>query len=89
MTSIISKSEAAYISSALLATPTPTRADGRALLDYRSISVETGVAPAANGSGRAVIGTANDATEVIAAVRLDVEDVDDSADRPFGCSVTW
>lgn len=88
MTSIVSKSEAAYISSALLAIPVPTRADGRSLLDYRAISVETGVAPAANGSGRAVIGVVGtDATEVIAAVRLDVEDVEE--ERPFSCSVTW
>ncbi|KAG8841823.1 hypothetical protein FRB96_006777 [Tulasnella sp. 330] len=89
MTSI-SKSEAAYIAGALLATPTPTRADGRTLLDYRAISVETGVAPAANGSGRAVIGAVgNDATEIVAAVRLEVEDLSsEDGDKPFSCSVT-
>ncbi|KAG9024979.1 hypothetical protein FRB95_010826 [Tulasnella sp. JGI-2019a] len=87
----ISKSEAAYIAGALLATPTSTRADGRTLLDYRAISVETGVAPAANGSGRALIGAVgDDATEVIAAVRLDVEDINatDGETRPLSCSVT-
>lgn len=88
----VSKSEAAYIASALLASPTPIRADGRSLIDYRAISVETGVAPAANGSGRALIGSNDDATEVIIAVRLEVEEMNGSGragDQLLSCSVTW
>jgi len=66
---LISKSEASYIQSSLLATA-PLRGDGRSLLDYRPIAIETGVAPTSNGSSRAVVG----GTEVIVGIKLEVED---------------
>jgi exosome complex component RRP42 len=86
---LISKSEQSYICTSLLANP-PHRADGRSLLDTRSIVLSTGVAPLANGSARACIGE----SEVIAAVRLEVEDCRgvDSEGRDGGrivCSVVW
>ncbi|KAI0076679.1 ribosomal protein S5 domain 2-like protein [Panus rudis PR-1116 ss-1] len=74
----ISKSEKAYIQSSLKATP-PLRADGRSLYDFRTILLETGVAPLANGSARLNIGKSADegggGTEVLAATKLEVEDV--------------
>ncbi|KDQ58027.1 hypothetical protein JAAARDRAFT_177168 [Jaapia argillacea MUCL 33604] len=95
--STLSKSEASYIRTSLLSTP-PLRADGRALLDYRPIALETGIAPLANGSARINIGLkesssssrANKAgvgvggTEVIGAVKLEVEDVRDGSDGRDG-----
>ena len=68
----MSKSEQSYIKSSILARP-PQRADGRGLNGYRLIAVQVGgdVAPLANGSGRINVG----GTEVIAAVRLEVEDI--------------
>ncbi|KAH8113082.1 ribosomal protein S5 domain 2-like protein [Phellopilus nigrolimitatus] len=86
-----SKSEQAYIRSSLLATP-PLRPDGRALDDYRPIALETQVAPLANGSARVNIGGASlngvggrlPGTEVIAAVKLEVEDVVKGAGRTAG-----
>ena len=78
-TTSLSKSEKSYIQTAL-GDLSPIRADGRSLLDYRSIALETGVASLANGSARVNIGkTAGEesgsGTEVIAAVKLEVEDV--------------
>ncbi len=45
------------------------RYDGRGLLDFRSVSVEYGVAPTAEGSARVVIGD----TIVLAGVKLSIE----------------
>lgn len=92
----ISKSERAYIQTALHASP-PFRADGRGLSDYRTVLLETGVAPLANGSARINIGKApqegGGGTEVIAAVKLEVENVADSGEGQDGgrivCNVSW
>jgi exosome complex component RRP42 len=82
-----SKSEKSYIQSSLLSDP-PLRADGRGLLDYRSILVETGIVAQANGSARVNVG----GTEIVAACKLEVEDVEsiDGIDggRLF-CAVSW
>ncbi|RDB21882.1 Exosome complex component RRP42 [Hypsizygus marmoreus] len=76
----LSKAEKSYIQVGLLSSP-PSRSDGRSLLDYRSVALETGVAPLANGSARVNIGrNANQAgggTEVVAASKLEVESIDD------------
>ena len=76
----ISKAESSYIRTALHADP-PTRADGRALSDYRTVFLETGVAPLANGSARVNVGKnpqeGGGGTEVIAASKLEVEHVED------------
>ena len=95
MASLVSKSERAYIQSSLRTTP-PLRADGRSLPDYRTVLLETGVAPLANGSAKLNIGKmgreGGGGTEVLAAVKLEVEDVH-SGDGVDGgrvvCSVTW
>lgn len=90
---MISKSEQSYIQAAILSDP-PQRADGRGLLDYRAIALQVGgdVAPLANGSARANVG----GTEVVAAVKLDVESIghgeEDSMGRDGGrvaCAITW
>ncbi|KAH9939766.1 ribosomal protein S5 domain 2-like protein [Epithele typhae] len=93
-TSLLSKSERAYIQASLQASP-PLRADGRALLDFRTVLLETGVAPLANGSARLNIGKlpreGGGGTEVLAAVKLEVEDVQtgDGVDGGrVACSVT-
>ncbi|KAI8995228.1 ribosomal protein S5 domain 2-like protein [Trametes punicea] len=91
---LISKSESAYIQASLQATP-PLRADGRGLLDFRTVLLETGVAPLANGSARLNIGRmpheGGGGTELLAATKLEVEDVD-SGDGVDGgrvvCSVS-
>ncbi|KAJ7132904.1 ribosomal protein S5 domain 2-type protein [Mycena crocata] len=74
-----SKAEISYIQSGLLSDP-PLRADGRALHDFRTISLETGVAPLANGSAHINIGKnphdGGGGTEVLAAAKLEVETVD-------------
>ncbi|PBK99739.1 ribosomal protein S5 domain 2-like protein [Armillaria gallica] len=75
----ISKAEKAYIQTGLLSSP-PRRQDGRPLFDFRSISLETGVAPLANGSARLLLG---DGTEVLAATKLQVDD-----DPSVTCTVT-
>ena len=83
----ISKSEKSYIQSSLLADP-PIRADGRGLTDYRPIILATGAAPLANGSARANIG----GTEVVTAVKLEVEDIEPGELQDQGriaCSVSW
>jgi len=92
----LSKSEKSYIQTALRDL-SPIRADGRTLLDYRSIALETGVASLANGSARVNIGkTAGEesgsGTEVIAAVKLEVEDVLEGEGVDAGriaCTVSW
>ncbi|KIK47702.1 hypothetical protein CY34DRAFT_104383 [Suillus luteus UH-Slu-Lm8-n1] len=79
----ISKAEKAYIQSSLLSDP-PLRADGRGLIDFRTIALESGIAPIANGSARVSIGkNAQDGgggTEVVAAAKLEVESVGDGED---------
>ena len=92
----LSKSEKSYIQTAL-GEPSPIRADGRSLLDYRSIALETGVASLANGSARVNIGKtvgeeSGSGTEVIAAVKLEVESVLDGEGVDGGrivCTVSW
>ncbi|EIW77766.1 ribosomal protein S5 domain 2-like protein [Coniophora puteana RWD-64-598 SS2] len=76
---LLSKAEQSYIQQALLA-DSPQRIDGRDLTDYRNIALETGVAPLANGSARVNIGRQRDGgggTEVVAAIKLEVEDASD------------
>ncbi|KAG8969961.1 hypothetical protein FRC03_012414 [Tulasnella sp. 419] len=72
----ISKSEQSYIATSL-SSEKPLRADGRDLLEYRPIHVECGVAPLANGSGRAIVGVGDDTTEVLVAGKLEVEDTEE------------
>ncbi|KAF8639306.1 hypothetical protein AX17_001587 [Amanita inopinata Kibby_2008] len=76
----LSKAEKSYIQTGILSDP-PLRADGRPLKTYRSVELETGVAPFANGSARVSIGregnNAGGGTEVIAASKLEVEDLDE------------
>lgn len=91
----ISKSERSYIQASLHAT-SPLRADGRGLSDYRMVFLETGIAPLANGSARVNVGKVpqegGGGTEVIAAVKLEVEDIQ-SGDGVEGgrvvCNVSW
>lgn len=94
-----SKSEKAYICSSLLADPS-LRADGRSLLDYRPIALETQVAALANGSARINIGGVAlngigggiPGTEVLATVKLEVENVSNGEGSDSGrmvCSVSW
>lgn len=90
-----SKSSKSYPSR--LAASQPFRADGRSLLDYRSIALETGIAPLATGSARLNIGKnggqeSGSGTEVLAAVKLEVENVRDGEGVDGGrvvCSVSW
>ncbi|KAJ7178098.1 ribosomal protein S5 domain 2-type protein [Mycena filopes] len=74
-----SKAEISYIQSGLLSNP-PLRADGRGLHDFRTISLETGVAPLANGSAHLNIGKnphdGGGGTEILAAAKLEVENVE-------------
>lgn len=74
----ISKSEKSYIQTALQSNP-PLRADGRSLLHFRTVLLETGFAPLSNGSARVNIGKnaeeGGGGTEVLAATKLEVEDV--------------
>ncbi|KAG7085832.1 hypothetical protein E1B28_003370 [Marasmius oreades] len=75
----VSKAEKSYIQAGILASPAH-RLDGRSLHDFRSIALETGVAPLANGSARLKIGRnpqdGSGGTEVLAAVKLEVENVE-------------
>ncbi|KAF9448035.1 ribosomal protein S5 domain 2-like protein [Macrolepiota fuliginosa MF-IS2] len=77
-TTSLSKAEKSYIAAGLTQS-TPHRADGRNLTDYRSVALEAGVAPLANGSVRLSIGrNINDnggGTEVLAATKLEVESI--------------
>ncbi|GLB40678.1 putative 3' exoribonuclease family, domain 1 [Lyophyllum shimeji] len=82
----LSKAEKSYIQAGLLATP-PARADGRALLDARTVALETGIAPLANGSARLSIGRnprGGGGTEVVAASKLEVESIEDDSDARDG-----
>ena len=96
-----SKSELSYIQSSLLAEP-PLRGDGRGLKDYRTISLDTGVVPLANGSARVSLGSSigtnlpgsgEPTTRVLAAVKLEVQDVDMKEVEDDGgrlvCTVSW
>jgi exosome complex component RRP42 len=95
-TSFISRSERSYIQSALQS-QTPIRADGRGLCDFRTIALETGVTPLANGSARVNIGVKNapegpGGTEILVAVKLEVENAQDEGASNNGqivCSVIW
>ena len=82
----VSKSENSYITTSLLAR---IRGDGRAPTDYRTITLEAGVAPLANGSARARVGD----TEVIAAIKLEAENVGGQSEGRDGgridCHVSW
>lgn len=90
----ISKSEKSYIQTSLLSAP-PLRADGRALHDYRTVLLETGIAPLANGSAKVNLGKnpedGGGGTEVLAAAKLEVENIESGAGVEGGrlaCSVT-
>jgi exosome complex component RRP42 len=88
MATTLSKAEKSYIISSLTSS-SPIRRDGRSPHDYRSITVLTGdnVAPLANGSAKVRVG----GTEVVAAVRLEVEDLSGagSSKGRVLCNVTW
>jgi exosome complex component RRP42 len=96
MSALISRSERSYIQAALRAAE-PRRADGRGLHDFRAIGLETGVAPLANGSARVNIGVktapeGHGGTEVLVAVKLEVESVDEDGAGENGritCGVSW
>jgi len=97
MSSSLSKAEKSYIQTGILSTP-PSRADGRSLHAYRNIALQTGVAPLANGSARLSIGKnphdGSGGTEILGAVKLEVETVglgaESSADcGRVVCTVTW
>ncbi|KAK1224078.1 hypothetical protein PQX77_008408 [Marasmius sp. AFHP31] len=76
----VSKAEKSYIQAGILANP-PSRSDGRSLHNFRAIALETGVAPLANGSARLNIGRnphdGSGGTEVLAAVKLEVENIEE------------
>lgn len=90
----ISKAEKSYIQAGLLSNP-PSRADGRSLHEFRSIALETGVAPLANGSARLNVGRnphdGGGGTEVLAAVKLDVENLEEGGVEGgrIVCVVSW
>ncbi|EJD55633.1 ribosomal protein S5 domain 2-like protein [Auricularia subglabra TFB-10046 SS5] len=75
----MSKAECSYVRQALSTNP-PVRADGRGLLDYRTVSIVRGTIPLANGSARVSIG----GTEVLASAKLEVTDADRGA---IACNV--
>jgi len=74
----LSKSEKSYIQSSLQA-KTPLRTDGRSLHQFRAVTLQTGVVPIANGSAHLNLGRSSDeslgGTEVLAAAKLEVEDI--------------
>ncbi|KAL7418043.1 hypothetical protein BDY24DRAFT_373871 [Mrakia frigida] len=84
-TTTLSQSESSYIVSSL-SLPTPIRTDGRSLLDYRSFSLSTGVAPQANGSARVLLGGVG-GTEIVTAIRLEVLDRSVGLGKEEGSSV--
>ena len=90
----ISKAEKSFIQAGILGAPS-RRGDGRGLHDFRPIALETGVAPLANGSARLNIGRnphdGSGGTEVLAAVKLEVENVgEDGVDGGrMVCNVSW
>jgi exosome complex component RRP42 len=74
----LSKSEKAYIQASLQA-QSPLRGDGRSLHQFRAVTLQTGVVPIANGSAHLNLGRSSDesmgGTEVLAAAKLEVEDI--------------
>ena len=90
----LSKAEKSYIQTSILSDP-PHRADGRPLKVYRQVELETGVAPLANGSAKVSIGregkNIGGGTEVIAATKLEVEDLDEEGVQGgrVVCAVSW
>ncbi|KZO98469.1 ribosomal protein S5 domain 2-like protein [Calocera viscosa TUFC12733] len=74
----LSKAESSYTAAGLLNSQRP---DGRSLLDYRPITLATGVAPTANGSARARIGD----TDVVVAVKLDMQRMDEEDEEEGRC----
>jgi exosome complex component RRP42 len=76
----LSKAEKSYIQASLKLHQ--HRADGRSLIDFRPIAVQTDVAPLANGSARVSIGGK---TEVLVATKLYVSDEGGGIE----CHVTW
>ncbi|KAN0131625.1 Ribosomal protein S5 domain 2-type fold [Lactarius tabidus] len=74
----LSKSEKSYIQTSLQA-QNPLRGDGRSLHQFRSVTLQTGVAPIANGSALLNLGRSSDesigGTEILAAAKLEVEDI--------------
>lgn len=74
----LSKSEKAYIQTSLQS-QSPLRADGRSLHEFRSVTLQTRVAPIANGSAHLNLGRSSDesvgGTEILAAAKLEVEDI--------------
>lgn len=92
----LSKSEKSYIQASLQA-QSPLRGDGRTLHQYRSVTLQTGVAPIANGSALLNLGRSSDesigGTEILAAAKLEVEDIGPSSSGVEGgriaCVVSW
>jgi exosome complex component RRP42 len=74
----LSKSEKSYIQTSLQA-PDPLRGDGRSLYQFRAVTLQTGIAPIANGSAHLNLGQPSDGstggTEILAAAKLEVEDI--------------
>lgn len=90
----LSKAEKSFIQAGIHSDP-PLRADGRPLKAYRNVELETGVAPLANGSARVNVGREGEntggGTEVIAASKLEVEDLDEDGVEGgrMICTVSW
>ena len=99
----LSKSEKSYIQTSLQA-KNPLRTDGRSLHHFRAVTLQTGVVPIANGSAHLNLGRSADeslgGTEVLAAVKLEVEDIPGGSGGPgpggngveggrIVCTVSW
>ena len=91
----LSKSEKSYIQTSLQA-PDPLRGDGRSLCQFRAVTLQTGIAPIANGSAHLNLGQSFDGstggTEVLAAAKLEVEDIGLGSGVEGGriaCVVSW
>ena len=68
------------------------RSDARAALAYRDIGLETGVAQGTIGSARVIVEGAGGSTEIWAAVRGEVEDLDETQGEGMGkvvVNVEW
>ncbi|KAI0853745.1 ribosomal protein S5 domain 2-type protein [Daldinia vernicosa] len=66
---LLSPAELAYLHTSLSLTP-PVRPDGRTATQFRPLTAETGVLPAANGSARVCFA---DGTEAVVGVKAEVE----------------
>ena len=92
----LSKSEKSYIQTSLQA-QNPLRGDGRSLYQFRAVTLQTGVAPIANGSALLNLGRSSDesigGTEILAAAKLEVEDIGPASSGVEGgriaCFVSW